>query len=103
MSLDPAEGGHSTNLGLLRAWTHPMPGGEYSSHVVQYHKLDYEPTFYDGLVTPWAWMDTYSFAGAKPFWFFGTFGDMPSWSTIIQGRSPSLSQSILLRTHSLLL
>ncbi|KAG8998035.1 hypothetical protein FRB90_012396, partial [Tulasnella sp. 427] len=64
-------------------WTHPMPGGQYSSHVLGPDKLDYEPSFFNGSMSPWSFMEGYSFASAVPFWLFGLFGDMPSWSTVI--------------------
>ncbi|KAG9000650.1 hypothetical protein FRB90_011776, partial [Tulasnella sp. 427] len=62
-------------------WTHPIPHGRYSEHVVGYGLLDYAPTFWFGLFSPWSWMKLYSFAPAKPSWF--SFGNLPSWSTTL--------------------
>ncbi|KIO30150.1 hypothetical protein M407DRAFT_20818 [Tulasnella calospora MUT 4182] len=66
-------------------WTHPLPNGHYSNHLVQYHRLDYTPSFLFGLFSPWIWMNLYSFAAAEPYSFLGLFGEMPSWSTVVHG------------------
>ncbi|KIO30155.1 hypothetical protein M407DRAFT_20821 [Tulasnella calospora MUT 4182] len=66
-------------------WTHPLPDGHYSNHLVQLRQLEYAPSFWFGRYSPWSWMDLYSFAAAKPYSFFGLFGEMPSWSTVVYG------------------
>ncbi|KAG9047921.1 hypothetical protein FS837_001177 [Tulasnella sp. UAMH 9824] len=67
-------------------WTHPIPDGHYSDHLVQYHQLEYTPSFFFGIFSPWIWMNLYSLAAAEPWsWFFGLSGEMPSWSTVVHG------------------
>ncbi|KAG8918507.1 hypothetical protein FRC01_001820 [Tulasnella sp. 417] len=78
---------HAVCSQVVPKWpgTHPIPDGRYSTHVTQFDRLTYEPSYSFGAHTPWTRKDLYSSAPATPFWFSGKFRGMPSWSTTVQG------------------
>ncbi|KAG8950108.1 hypothetical protein FRC04_007962 [Tulasnella sp. 424] len=71
-------------------WTHPIPNGRYSTHIVPFDKLDYAPSFLFGAYSPWSRMDRYNRAPAEPYWFAGILRDMPSHDIKIFVPQPAL-------------